>query len=590
MATTAPSSSESAKVHEGFGSDVRRNSQIPSLAIPEAVSADMNKAKSADIRHGGPTSVDEDHPTYSPILPSTTSNDAGSPSQRSRRYSTGSRAVPVRSLSAAIADHQTIPIPTKSTLLSPSHEETVQDNISLSSGQAAEKPIREDGDHSIGDANKEGSRTTVDPAPVPREHRAWLRAIPKAILVPSVKIDSHLFEKVKEGGTSLSAFAPPFSQRPVEVNEKGDLVDVDSAINPGVEIAQEPKTLLKPALPINTVTSAIPKSEHTAKRSAWSKGPPASLKALKKVSIANLSASSAGSHLEALPSAYSMFGTESDPATPWDPALRQQQTNIVQASPRSAWNSVPSPETRSGQLGRAWPSLDQAKAPKGGKVPVEGEYSRATSTTDISQVGMEVHPEYAEAIFTLPTPLATPVHPPMMQPYTSTPDDGSYVHDTYTNKPGASESYEVLDVPTVWYPPPMYPWGMPMDPIQPTYLPNEPPVRPQMNAQRRQTVETKPEPARPIHRRGVSSPPESQSHSNNRFSASVGVGGSDRLPIHIPGGLGVMWTPAGWAVQDAAMKLDLRLAEMRWRFPEANAHDVGMDPKKSYYKSECGDA
>jgi hypothetical protein len=53
--------------------------------------------------------------------------------------------------------------------------------------------------------------------------------------------------------------------------------------------------------------------------------------------------------------------------------------------------------------------------------------------------------------------------------------------------------------------------------------------------------------------------------------------GNEGIP-QIQGGLGVMWTPAGWAVQDAAMKMALFNAE--------NTKGAGEYQPKSYWRSE----
>lgn len=50
---------------------------------------------------------------------------------------------------------------------------------------------------------------------------------------------------------------------------------------------------------------------------------------------------------------------------------------------------------------------------------------------------------------------------------------------------------------------------------------------------------------------------------------------------NIPGGPGVLWTPSGWAVQDAAMKQALRAAEIKTK-----GSDVKQRKPKAYYKSE----
>lgn len=54
----------------------------------------------------------------------------------------------------------------------------------------------------------------------------------------------------------------------------------------------------------------------------------------------------------------------------------------------------------------------------------------------------------------------------------------------------------------------------------------------------------------------------------------------DSLASDVEGGLGVIWTPAGWAVQDAAMKHALRSAEVQLKF-----ENVKRRKPKSYYRS-----
>lgn len=57
--------------------------------------------------------------------------------------------------------------------------------------------------------------------------------------------------------------------------------------------------------------------------------------------------------------------------------------------------------------------------------------------------------------------------------------------------------------------------------------------------------------------------------------------GYDAVMPVTPGGLGVMWTPAGWAIQDAAMKHSQRAAESR------TLHGAASKRKpKGYYKSK----
>jgi hypothetical protein len=303
---------------------------------------------------------------------------------------------------------------------------------------------------------------------------AWAKSLPKTDLLPFVKWDEEVLEKQKR---RLSAFAPPFLQVPLVVDEKGELVS-DSPETLQVEIAQEPESVstsveppkasarskgppasLQPSLKIdrkdeqnqetmlsprvmNTerppVTVAVPKLTEPRKVSAWTKWPPISLK---KVSIArNVHPDTPASVLHLAPpqSAFSLFGTESDPATPWYPAVRRQKSE------------------------------------------------------DAAQAAAEfTNPEYSTTEFEVPPPFPSPSEfpPPLYAP--------------------------------------SYPWGMPMLPMP-----------------------------------------------------MPGSGYESTLPV-IPGGLGVIWTPAGWAVQDVAMKHSLRSAEVK-----AVYRDARRRTPKTYYRSE----
>jgi hypothetical protein len=138
----------------------------------------------------------------------------------------------------------------------------------------------------------------------------WRKGPPKAIHIP------------KDG---LSAFAPPYSSKPVLVDNKGDL-----------QHAQ----LIRSPIPI-IETSEVPKTE-----SAWTKGPPSIVKT-EAVADAPTSTPDAESrapapvrsetqeveiepptpsfsHLNVPASAWTVYSTDSDPAGPWDPAVRHQ--------------------------------------------------------------------------------------------------------------------------------------------------------------------------------------------------------------------------------------------------------------------------
>ncbi|OCF34640.1 hypothetical protein I316_03682 [Kwoniella heveanensis BCC8398] len=178
---------------------------------------------------------------------------------------------------------------------------------------------------------------------------AWAKALPRVQLVPSVKVDP---EVLKKRDNTLSAFAPPFSKQPVTVDNAGEIVPalpspkplLPSAKNGGdsIKAVTPPARAKEPlAIPMAPTPTAPPKSN------AWSKGPPPSLRkvaSLKKVTIAETEPSSqlatildhsstsgelktptSASHLMPPVSAFSMFGTESDPASPFDPVVQRRK-------------------------------------------------------------------------------------------------------------------------------------------------------------------------------------------------------------------------------------------------------------------------
>jgi hypothetical protein len=144
---------------------------------------------------------------------------------------------------------------------------------------------------------------------------AWKKPLPSSIR--SIKPVVEKLDAGERQVNGLSAFAPPFmAQGPVSVDNSGALVmpvTVPSIVPAPVVIA--------PAIHSNGSKSVVSPTV-----SAWKKNVPP---ALKKVSIAeptdvptsSIKEPLSASHLAPPVSAISYFGTESDPATPWDPAL-----------------------------------------------------------------------------------------------------------------------------------------------------------------------------------------------------------------------------------------------------------------------------
>lgn len=229
------------------------------------------------------------------------------------------------------------------------------------------------------------------------------------------------------------------------VDSKGELKDVD------------PEEVY---IPTTTITTTVPKPKPGVK-SAWTKGPPASIK-IKTVTIPSLDSGSSSSenqkvevelafptpsHAHLMPpiSAWTMYSTDSDPAGPWDPAVQhneyQYQHQHQQPQPQSQSQS----HTNSAQEGKARP--------------------------------------------------------------------------------------EALDYQGRGNVGPIYPWGMPMSP---TPMPGHGPE---------------------------------QQYQLQQY----------------PGGSGVLWTPSGWAVQDAATKRAMAYAEGAAQGTYGRKNKSGA---KNYYKSE----
>ncbi|ODO09290.1 hypothetical protein I350_02890 [Cryptococcus amylolentus CBS 6273] len=300
--------------------------------------------------------------------------------------------------------------------------------------------------------------------PTPASLDAWSKAIPKARLVPSVKVDPQAIEKAHTNG--LSAFAGPFHKPPFLVDQHGDLLATSRASSPGGVLtpqAQTPPALAsEPAsVPMASASSAPPQAN------AWNQGPPMSVKkvrSLKKVTISNhrrelsvnvdapLTTPTSVNHLVPPVSAASIW-TESDPATPFDPYVQRQKIMEMEAEARRLGLNQPKVMPRSGLANLA--------------------YDAAPQQQQQPQVHSSTEPSYL--------PFAAPT----------------------------------------------YPWGMPMSPVT-------------SNGQ---------EPSGP----------------------------------EVDGGLGVMWTPAGWAVQDAAMKNALRSAEVKMRHKDAKRRK----PKNYYRTRPC---
>nr|XP_031863128.1 uncharacterized protein CI109_001607 [Kwoniella shandongensis]KAA5530200.1 hypothetical protein CI109_001607 [Kwoniella shandongensis] len=294
---------------------------------------------------------------------------------------------------------------------------------------------------------------------------AWTRALPNNILVPSVKVDSSVLGRNHQ---SLSAFAPPFLQAPIEVGYKGELLPappLQSPKSPREPSTPPPETKHPQAFPMTPTTTAPPKVN------AWSKGPPgalrkvASLRKVAKLESHNggngqeltLKTPTSATHLVPPASAVSMFGTESDPATPFDPAVQRRKIQEMEEEAR----------------GRITTATAKPKS------------NLSSSTTTIA---FEAGPPLPSS-----PPYPSMEHPGGVQPFIA---------------------------------PPTYPWGMPMSPV------------------------------------------------------AIGAGMQDSMIPSIPGGLGVMWTPAGWAVQDAAMKNALRAAEVKSKYVDAKRRKP-----KSYFRT-----
>ncbi|WVQ94468.1 hypothetical protein IAU59_001547 [Kwoniella sp. CBS 9459] len=220
------------------------------------------------------------------------------------------------------------------------------------------------------DANKTDSAVSARPghrksASMGSSLNAWTKALPRVQLVSSVKVDP---EVLKKKDNSLSAFAAPFSKQPVAVDNAGEIVPAllsPKPLLPSAEIDSEklkaktpPARAKEPlAIPMAPTPTAPPKSN------AWSKGPPPTLRkvaSLKKVTITDTEPSSqlatipdrfsesgelktptSASHLMPPVSAFSMFGTESDPASPFDPVVQRRKMQELEDALTLRQNALP---------------------------------------------------------------------------------------------------------------------------------------------------------------------------------------------------------------------------------------------------------
>ncbi|WWC87679.1 uncharacterized protein L201_002570 [Kwoniella dendrophila CBS 6074] len=347
---------------------------------------------------------------------------------------------------------------------------------------------------------------------------AWTRSLPKAILVPSVKVDPKVLQK-SEG--NLSAFAPAFTKNPVSVDETGDIVPALSSPVPLHQLpvfqdqirnsaATPPERIKEPlAIPMTPTITAPPKVN-----TAWSKGPPPNLR--KVASIKNnltlsmlnkktqntddehfvenanengggLTPTSATGNNYLMPpvSAISMFGTDSDPASPFDPVVQRRKLQELEDSlkdlPKSNLSYQFEYDLQQSQYQHQYPHQHYSQLQTESQSQSQYDYQAPSLSSVIQQ--QQHHHNVAST------------------------------QSTENNSPS-----NIFNSGT-------YPWGMPMSPL-PGYK----------------------DPSVPI----------------------------------IPGGLGVIWTPAGWAVQDAAMKNALRSAEVKAKYGE----DIKRRTAKNYFRTK----
>lgn len=145
-------------------------------------------------------------------------------------------------------------------------------------------------------------------------------------------------DAVERHQQNLSAFAPPYRETPIEVNVKGKLIPTTPGLpsTSGVSRGSVPEVRFK-LEPAPAMVRAKSSDSTSSKRSAWSKGPPAHLKTV------TIDSSPIIHQALAVPvSATSMFGTGSDPATPWDPAIRALR--IAEAEEEAAQEVKRDPE------------------------------------------------------------------------------------------------------------------------------------------------------------------------------------------------------------------------------------------------------
>jgi hypothetical protein len=182
--------------------------------------------------------------------------------------------------------------------------------ITVSGTKEAAKASGEDVNQAEPSTDKPTSEEPKAKRPSAKVESVWRKGPPKAIHIP------------KDG---LSAFAPPYSSKPVLIDNRGEL-----------QHAQ----LVRSPIPV-IETSEVPKTE-----SVWTRGPPSVVKTETAADVPTSTPDDESrapapvrtetqeveiepptpsfSHLNVPASAWTVYSTDSDPAGPWDPAVRHQ--------------------------------------------------------------------------------------------------------------------------------------------------------------------------------------------------------------------------------------------------------------------------
>lgn len=369
---------------------------------------------------------------------------------------------------------------------------------------------------------KAGPPGSIRPAPLQLDQSNIANA--DAVQKATAALPTNQTAKLGRDGAPLSAvpkfaaFAAPYTHKPVEVDEKGDIVPAPASAR--LPIANLGASAFSSAQKLS-MSSVIPAKENvnpaaaspipgrSTLAGAWRQGAP---KTLTTVRIIEPTRSIPSAPTRSIPSAPgsdgASSGNDNEPLTPLEtPVPLGAQTLTIPH--RSAW----------GGLGSATSATDSDPA-----TPWDPAL-RAARMRDMEGDEVEELPVTQQSMAYGEPYTYGGYDPTTHAPWSAGPDFGDGATRYYGSDAQAQDGAQYP------YSTQTYPWGMPMSPVD-------------MNTPGQEGhVPTKPAPE---------------------------------------GGLGVMWTPAGWAVQDAAMKMSLFSAEAK-----AAGHEMPGEARNYWRTKKC---